>query len=80
MIELLFMFTHNFCSCYIKTNLTLYMYLFIEISCRYASDTCSLFRIYYSMKCTLPPLHMRKILLVLICYVEVQQTSDNTIV
>ena len=31
-IELLFMFTHNFCSCYIETNLTLYMYLFIEIS------------------------------------------------
>ena len=25
------MFMHNFCSCYIKTNLTLYMYLFIEI-------------------------------------------------
>ena len=51
------------------------MYLFIEISndiylhtiylCRYASNTCSLFSIYYSMKCTPPPLHMRKILLVL---------------
>ena len=32
------MFMHNFCSCYIKTNLTLYIYLFIDIILIY--NTC----------------------------------------
>ena len=88
------MFTHNFCYhkdksnfVYVLVHRNIRMYninLHTIYLCRYASNICSLFSINNSMKYTPPPLHMRKIILVLnkhhFCYVEVQQTSDNTIV
>ena len=78
---------HNFCSCYIDKYNSIYVHVHRNILMY--NNILYLHTIYYVdmhintilavclvfMKCTPPPLHMRKILLVLndvhLCYVEV---------